>query len=121
MTEQRDEGTPRRRRGGQATRTATASSDGDGERPRRTAGAREVLDSARDLADDLGWQWEALSGLRRADEGWTVTMDVLETHRVPSTTDVLAVYEVDLDDGGDLLGYRRLRHYVRGRGDNERG
>ncbi|PVZ05373.1 gas vesicle protein GvpO [Actinomycetospora cinnamomea] len=75
---------------------------------------------ARGLADDLDLEWETLSGLRRGGEGWTVTMDVVETPRVPSTTDVVAVYEVDLDDAGDLLGYRRLRHYVRGRGDNER-
>jgi hypothetical protein len=27
--------------------------DGDGR------GAREIVDAVRDLADDLGWQWEA--------------------------------------------------------------
>lgn len=95
--------------------------------PRRTTSARarppgaldgrEVIGVVRDLADDLGWQWEALAGLRRNAGGWTATVDVVETSRVPSTTDVLGVYEMDLDDDGNLLGFRRLRHYVRASGD----
>ena len=34
--------------------------------------------------------------------------------RIPDTTDVLALYEVDVDSDGDLEGYRRLRRYARG-------
>jgi Gas vesicle synthesis protein GvpO len=48
-------------------------------------------------------------------------VDVVETRRVPSTTDLIAVYEMEIDREGELLGYERKRHYVRGRGDNDRG
>ena len=34
--------------------------------------------------------------------------------RIPNTTDVLALYEIDADDKGDLQGYRRIRRYARG-------
>ncbi|MDD7919107.1 gas vesicle protein GvpO [Actinomycetospora callitridis] len=131
MSEDGNAGPSRRRRIGQARSSAATSriedqapprtSDGSeaSRRPRQRLGARRILTAAQAFANDLDWQWEALSGLRRDDDGWTVAMDVVETRRVPSTTDVIAVYEVDFDEGGELLGYRRMRHYVRGRGDNE--
>ena len=46
-------------------------------------------------------------------------MEVVETHRMPDTTDVLAIYEVRLDGGGTLLSYRRARLYARGQPDKE--
>lgn len=85
----------------------------------RALGTRGILDVARELADALDWRWEALTGLRRAGDVWTVTVDVVETRRVPSTTDLIAVYEMEIDREGELLGYERKRHYVRGRGDND--
>lgn len=85
----------------------------------QTLGTRGILDAARELADVLDWRWEALTGLRRAGDVWTVTVDVVETRRVPSTTDLIAVYEMEIDLEGELLGYERKRHYVRGRGDND--
>ena len=126
MTGNGEVGGSRPERAGRTATTRGGSSKGTGERrassgsSAATVGARGVLTTARELASELGWNWEALSGLRREGDGWTVAMDVVETRRVPSTTDVIAVYEVDFDDTGELLGYRRLRHYVRGRGDNER-
>ena len=56
---------------------------------------------------------EGVLGLRRADEGWEVTLEVLELRRVPQTTDVLASYDVSLDPGGELVEYRRTRRYTR--------
>jgi len=44
-----------------------------------------------------------------------VTLDVVEDPHVPSSSDVLAEYEVRLDADGDLLAYRRGRRFVRGR------
>jgi len=38
---------------------------------------------------------------------------------VPSSTDVLAIYEIELDMDGELMSYRRVRRYSRGRGDDE--
>ena len=113
-------------------RRQTRAPDGDGVQddqptegpgaPARSSGAlgaREILDAARELAEALGWSWEGLTGLRRGTETWTVTVDVVETRRVPSTTDLIAIYELELDGDGELVGYQRQRHYVRGRGDNE--
>ncbi len=57
---------------------------------------------------------ESVVGLEHTDDGWTVLVDVVELERVPNTTDVLATYEVTLDDDGELSGCRRLHRYVRG-------
>ncbi|MDI9941020.1 MULTISPECIES: gas vesicle protein GvpO [Rhodococcus] len=50
------------------------------------------------------------------DDGWTVEVEVVEDRRIPSTTDMLALYEVVLDLDGQLLSYRRTRRYSRGAG-----
>jgi len=65
------------------------------------------------LAQLTGQKVEGLSGVHRNDEGWLVTAEVLELRRIPETTDVLATYEVTLDDDGSVTGYRRVRRYTR--------
>ena len=65
------------------------------------------------LAELTGQKVEGLSGIHRNDDGWVVTAEVLELRRIPETTDVLATYEVNLDDDGSVTGYRRARRYTR--------
>lgn len=52
------------------------------------------------------------------EDGWLVGVETVEQHRVPSTSDMLAVYEAELDLDGNLLSYKRVRRYLRGRGDD---
>jgi len=82
----------------------------------------EAVKRARHHVQGLtGKQPEAVIGLEKGDDGcWKVLVDVVELHRVPNTTDVLATYEVTLDDEGDLSGCRRLHRYVRGSTQEER-
>lgn len=42
---------------------------------------------------------------------------MVEDRRIPSSTDMLALYEVVLDMDGELLSYKRTRRYSRGAGD----
>ena len=65
------------------------------------------------LAELTGQKVEGLSGIHRNDDGWIVTAEVLELRRIPETTDVLATYEITLDDDGSVTGYRRARRYTR--------
>ncbi|MGH3379312.1 MAG: gas vesicle protein GvpO [Actinoallomurus sp.] len=50
---------------------------------------------------------------RRDDGGWTVGVEVVETRRIPDSTDILAVYEAQLDEEGELVAYRRVKRYSR--------
>jgi hypothetical protein len=73
---------------------------------------------ARQLAELTGKDPESVSGIEPLDDGWLVTVEVIEDRRVPSSTDVLATYQIELDPDGELLAYRRTRRYSRGSGDD---
>ena len=70
--------------------------------------------AVRVLADLTGREAEAVVGLEQDDDGWKVLLETVELHRVPSTTDVLATFEVALDGDGELRGCRRISRYSRG-------
>ena len=84
------------------------------EAPRRSSGGQIAAAAMRQLAELTGKDVEGVTGLERGDDGWKVQVEVVELRRVPDTTDVLALYEVEVDSDGDLQGYRRARRYVRG-------
>ena len=81
--------------------------------PRRSA-ADVAERGVQQLTRLTGKTAEGVTGIERDDDGWRVTVEVLEVRRVPATTDVLARYEIDMDDKGDLTGYRRAGRYTRG-------
>ncbi|MEU1872963.1 hypothetical protein RKD37_001956 [Streptomyces ambofaciens] len=79
----------------------------------------EVLREARaQLAELTGMTAESVSSFERTEEGWALEVEVLELERVPDTMSLMASYQVELDDEGQLTGYRRVRRYERGRADS---
>lgn len=97
--------------GGTRTRKASAPRAEAPPRPKALDLARSA---GRQLGELTGQEVEGVTGLQRTDDGWTVTAQVVEVRRIPNTTDVLGTYEVELDEDGDLVGYRRLRRFARG-------
>jgi hypothetical protein len=76
---------------------------------------REIAESAVEQVHDLiGRPVESITGVERDGDEWTVTLEVLEMERVPTTTDMLGKYEVRLDKKGELIGTQRTRRYPRG-------
>lgn len=76
---------------------------------------KEIAERAVEQMQDLiGRPVESVTGLERDDDDWTVTLEVLELQRIPTTTDVLGSYEVKLDKDGELTGAQRTRRYSRG-------
>ena len=71
------------------------------------AGAREQLHKL------LGYNIDSVAGFEKADGGWHLSVMVIELHRIPAATDVLATYEVDLDDVGDVVSYHRGKRFYR--------
>jgi hypothetical protein len=92
----------------------------DDRRPRLTA-AQAGVHGLRQIADLTGKDAEGVSGVEPAEDGWLVTVEVVEDQRIPSATDVLASYQTEIGPDGDLLSYRRTRRYSRGRGDDNGG
>ena len=77
--------------------------------------ASELGQAALSTVVDLtGYMPEAVTGLEWDGEFWRVTVDMLEVARIPNTTDVIASYTVQLDEGGTLHGYKRTGRFQRG-------
>ena len=78
-------------------------------------GAGRILRRAREqLAELTGRPPEGVLGFERTEDGWRVEIEMVELSRIPSTTDVLGAYDVEVDDDGDIQNYHRTRRYVRG-------
>ena len=75
---------------------------------------RDIVPKAREeLERLLGREAESVSGFERRDGHWSVMLEVVELRRVPDSSDVLASYEVTLDDDGRLARMTRARRYRR--------
>lgn len=102
--------------GGKPERGSPREERGDGSR----AGIADVASTAaRALAELTGRTIDAVSGVRKGDDGHHVTIEVLELSRVPSTTDVLATYEVVVGDDGSIVEYSRAHRYYRNQTSRE--
>jgi hypothetical protein len=109
--------TPRKSAAGKSsgtTRQRRASSDGRATPAKPTLRSIAVA-AASELAGLIGNDVEGIVGAEKTEDGWRVQLDVVESRRIPETTDILATYEVDVDDRGAMTGYRRIKRYVRGR------
>ena len=93
---------------------AQSSSEKSGEK----LTALELTRAAKKAVQELtGYSPESVSGLQWDGESWLVTVDVCELERIPSTTDVMATYVVQLDESGGLLGYKRTQRFTRGQAE----
>ncbi len=96
-----------------------ANTDGKAGRNRpRLSAAEAAREGLQQIVELTGKEPESVTGVRPAEDGWRVSVDVVEDRRIPPSTDILATYEAELDGDGELLSYRRVRRYSRGRGDD---
>lgn len=87
-------------------------------RPAMTAGEAAKV-ALRQIATLTSKQPEGVTEIARTEDGWTVGVELVEDQRIPSSADILATYETVVDADGELVSYRRVRRYARGRGDAE--
>jgi hypothetical protein len=106
----------RRRKGQESDEAGTG-----GDRSKAGASGAQLAQRARrELAEITGLEAEAVTSLERVEDGsWMVTVELLELSRIPETDDILGSYEAQLDEDGELLGYRRLRRYSRSQAREE--
>jgi hypothetical protein len=82
--------------------------------------ASELSRAALTTVEELtGYEPEAVTALEWDGEFWLVSVDALELERIPSTTDVIGSYVVQLDEKGALHGYKRTGRFVRGQPSEE--
>ena len=91
-------------------------------RPRRAhelSATRAARAGLHQIAELTGKKAEGVTGVEPAEDGWLVGVEVVEDRRIPSSADILAIYEADVDSEGELASYRRVRRYSRGSGGSE--
>jgi hypothetical protein len=97
-----------------SSRSGSSSSGRSNGRSRKDRSAREAVGEAiKQVHQLIGKPIESVTGMEKDGSDWTVTLEVLELSRIPSTTDVLGSYEVTLDKDGELTGVQRTRRYPR--------
>jgi hypothetical protein len=75
--------------------------------------------AAQQVLDLTGHEPENVVSVAKNEGGWEVGVEVLELHRIPDTTDIMAVYEVTLDPDGELVRCQRGQRYHRGSTETE--
>jgi Gas vesicle synthesis protein GvpO len=75
----------------------------------------EIATKAKDQLSMLtGLKAGTVSSLHHDSDGWRIVADMIELKRIPDSADILATYEMRLDEKGNLLSYERTRRYARG-------
>ena len=69
---------------------------------------RDVIDSGIDqLHDLLGLEVSKVVAASRKEDGWQMTVELIERKAVPDTQDLLGTYLAFLNDEGELMSYER--------------
>lgn len=75
----------------------------------------ELAEQAKEqLAQVTGFKPVAIVGSYKDEEGWHVSVDMLEMARLPECTDVIGTYTAVLDENGDMVKFDKKRARLRG-------
>ena len=68
----------------------------------------ELVERAREELSKLtGLELSSTLGAVKDGNGWRVSVELIEKHSIPDALDILATYEVTMDDDGNVLGFNR--------------
>ena len=77
--------------------------------------ANEVVEKAQQEFVRLGKKpADGVAGVSKTEEGWAVLLEALERKAIPDTMDILGLYELHLDNEGNLLDLARKKLRKRG-------
>jgi len=67
-----------------------------------------IIEHARkELSKLTGLKPSSTIGATKDEKGWHVSIEMVEKQSIPDQMDILAVYEVLLDEEGNLLSFER--------------
>ncbi len=83
-------------------------------------GSNELVTMVRKEFSGLtNLQVDGITGFSRDDGTYIVSLEALERKAIPDSMDILGVYQVRLDDNGNLVSFERKR--LRKRADTGEG
>lgn len=72
-----------------------------------------VAQARRQLEALTGLPADTVSRFDRGEAGWTLGVDMIEHRSIPRTNDLIAAFEVLLDETGNLVRWRRTGRHLR--------
>jgi len=70
----------------------------------------ELVERAREEISRLtNLELSSTLGAAKDEKGWHISLELIEKHSIPDQMDILAIYDVWLDDEGNLLEFNRRR------------
>lgn len=76
---------------------------------------KELAERAKSqLAEVTGLKPVTVTRTSKDEQGWHITLDMLEMARIPPATDVLGDYDLLIDEDGNMLKFERMRTRLRG-------
>ena len=76
---------------------------------------KELAERAKSqLAEVTGLKPVTVTRTFKDEQGWHITLDMLEMARIPPATDVLGDYDVLMGEDGNMLKFERRRTRLRG-------
>jgi hypothetical protein len=70
-----------------------------------------------EMAELTGRPVETVFAAERREDGWHMTLEVVELERIPASTSVMGSYDVIADRDGHVLEYARTHRYYHNRAD----
>lgn len=68
----------------------------------------ELVEKARkELSGITGLEFSTTLGVGRENSSWKITFEMVEKRSIPDQMDILGIYEVLLDEKGNLLEFNR--------------
>ena len=76
----------------------------------------QLIQKAREqLGDMTGLELGSTLSARKGDGGWHVQLEAVEKKSLPDSQDILATYDLTMDDSANVLDFNRIG--MRKRGD----
>ncbi len=67
-----------------------------------------LIEKARkELSKLTGLIVSSTAGVTKDEKGWHISIELVEKHSIPDQMDILALYEVLLDEDGNFLNFER--------------
>jgi hypothetical protein len=67
-----------------------------------------LIEKARkELSKLIGLTASSTVGVTKDEKGWNISIEMVEKRSIPDQMDILALYEVLLDEDGNILNFER--------------
>lgn len=76
--------------------------------------AQVIAKTKAQMAEITGLPTDTVARLDRLDAGWSVAIDMLEHKAIPRTNDLISSFEVELNQDGDVVRWKRTGRSIRG-------